>query len=488
MKIKYLSPEDRKNLHILRRTTDSREMISILRAILRRPFYTMQALWEYRKWFLMLTEDQLKEYPDLACGLVQILIIDGELDRAKALAESLPKDSVYQVKTKMMLPGIEEDEREHVLRRIREEQWGGKGLVLTGGRPSVVNGIWDMTAYHEAILQGNETLKDSLKLMYLDSWQQIYDIARAEIMYQQNDCYNALVLVVSTIPHLKEKQDMRILFAALALEMFILVLNGQASTSEALITNLQQQIREKELEAYLPNIDAMTAWAAMYDGDYAKIARWMRETAPDEHGRFCMLDLFRYMVKMRAYIIQGKYLAVTALAGRLLPLLEKGKRRKDLCELHLIWAMSDHAAGRTEEALEHMRKALELAEKYRYDRLVADEAQRMYILLKLYRKQFGKTPYLQSILEMTEKIAAIHPRYLKSQLPEMPALTETELRILRLVADCKTNAEIAEICDIAVETAKRHCKNILAKLEVKNRHQAVQKAIELGVLEPGVRG
>lgn len=488
MKIKYLSPEDRKNLQILRRTTDSREMISILRAILRRPFYTMQALWEYRKWFLMLTEEQLDEYPDLACGLIQILIIDGELDRAKELVESLPQDSVYQVKSKLMLPGIEDEEREQILRRIREEHWGGRGLVLTGGRPSVVNGIWDMTTHYEDIRQENKVFEDVLKLLYPGNWQQIYDIVRAEIMYQQNDCYNALVLVVNAIPHLRERQDMRVLFAALALEMFILVLNGQAATSETLIANLRQQIRENDLEAYVPNIEAMTAWMAMYDGDYAKIARWMRETAPDEHGRFCMLDLFRYMVKMRAYIIQGKYLAVTALAGRLLPLLEKGKRRKDLCELHLIWAMSDHAAGRTEEALEHMRKALELAEKYRYDRLVADEAQRMYILLKLYRKQFGKTPYLQSILEMTEKTAAIHPRYLKSQLPEMPALTETELRILRLVADCKTNAEIAEICDIAVETAKRHCKNILAKLEVKNRHQAVQKAIQLGVLEPGVRG
>ena len=352
----------------------------------------------------------------------------------------------------------------------------------------MINGIWDLTPYGQEILNGNETVKEDLKLMYPHNWQQIYDIARAEVMYQQNDCYNALILVVSAIPYLKEQQDMRVLFAALALEMFILVLNGQATTSETLIANLQQQVIEKDLEAYLPNIDAMTAWAAMYDGDYAKLARWMRETAPDEYGRFCMLDLFRYMVKLRAYIIQGKYLAVTALANRLRPLLEQGKRWKDLCELHVLWAMSDHAAGRTDEALEHLGKALELAETYRYDRLIADEGQRIYILLKLYRKQFGKTPYLQAVLELAEKTAAIHPRYLKSQLPEKEALTETEMKILRLLADVRTNAEIAELCDIAVETAKRHCKNILAKLEVKNRHQAVQRAVELGILETGARG
>jgi len=37
---------------------------------------------------------------------------------------------------------------------------------------------------------------------------------------------------------------------------------------------------------------------------------------------------------------------------------------------------------------------------------------------------------------------------------------------------------------MAEETAKKHCKHILAKLEVKNRHQAVDKAIEYGLIEP----
>ena len=159
----------------------------------------------------------------------------------------------------------------------------------------------------------------------------------------------------------------------------------------------------------------------------------------------------------------------------------------DICELRIIWAMSDYADGRKDEALNHMKKVLELAEEYHYDRLLADEGQRVLELLKCYRKTLcaeQRNEYLERVISLTDKIAAMHPRYLKTQLPEQPALTDTEMRVLRLLAELKTNAEIAEITGMAEETAKKHCKHIFTKLEVKNRHQAVDKAMELGLIEP----
>lgn len=158
--------------------------------------------------------------------------------------------------------------------------------------------------------------------MFPKQTQSIYELSQAEALYWRNDCYKALILIVSNIPLLKEAQDMRLLFTALTLEIYILVVNGQAVSIDALMKNLRQQLKDMELEAYLPNIDAMEAWAAMYDGDYAKVTRWLRSGAPDEYSKFCALDMFRYMVKMRVYIIQGKYLAVTSFGQRVLPMLE----------------------------------------------------------------------------------------------------------------------------------------------------------------------
>lgn len=51
-------------------------------------------------------------------------------------------------------------------------------------------------------------------------------------------------------------------------------------------------------------------------------------------------------------------------------------------------------------------------------------------------------------------------------------LTAREMEILRLIAEGKTNQEIADTLFIAVKTVKTHITNILSKLEVTDRTQA----------------
>lgn len=485
MKIRYLPIDDRNNLRVLRHTQDRSVILAILGSIFNRPLYTLQALWEYRKWFLELTDDEIKENPPLAFGKSQIFQMQGEIKKAIDVLDCIDKNHPYYLITKLMLQGLDVREKSVLIKAMDEHNWQFKNLLLTAGRPSVMNGAWDLSLYADEIVSGEKgEFYELLKILYPESHQRIFDCILAEALYQRDDCYNALVHIVGQIPMLKEAEDMRILFPMLTHEIFILVLNGQAQGSENLISNLRQQLVHNNLEAYLPNIDALDAWSAMYDGDYLRVGRWLREGAPDEISKFCMLDLFRYMVKMRAYIILGKNLAVTSLANRLIPLLEEGGRYMDLCELHTISAMNEFSIGEREKALDHFEKAVALAEKFRFDRVIADEGIRILEIIKLYIKEREKTPYLLRIKELAEKVAIIHPKYLKKHLPKNSALTETEMKILRLLSVNYTNSQIADITETAIDTVKQHCKHICAKLEVKNRHQAVDRAIELGMLEP----
>lgn len=57
-------------------------------------------------------------------------------------------------------------------------------------------------------------------------------------------------------------------------------------------------------------------------------------------------------------------------------------------------------------------------------------------------------------------------------------LTERETEVLRLVAEGKENAQIADELFISVHTVKNHVSNILAKLEVENRVQAAVQAVQ----------
>ena len=60
-------------------------------------------------------------------------------------------------------------------------------------------------------------------------------------------------------------------------------------------------------------------------------------------------------------------------------------------------------------------------------------------------------------------------------------LSSREMEILRLVATGASNKEIAETLVIAEGTVKNHLTNILSKLGVKDRMQAVLKSRELGI-------
>ncbi|MGH6908396.1 MAG: response regulator transcription factor, partial [Aestuariivirga sp.] len=65
---------------------------------------------------------------------------------------------------------------------------------------------------------------------------------------------------------------------------------------------------------------------------------------------------------------------------------------------------------------------------------------------------------------------------------ERPNLTDRQRQILKLVAEGKSNKEIARALDISPNTVKTHIANVFQKLEVQRRTQAIQKARELRLI------
>ena len=61
-------------------------------------------------------------------------------------------------------------------------------------------------------------------------------------------------------------------------------------------------------------------------------------------------------------------------------------------------------------------------------------------------------------------------------------LSPRETQILALVASGYSNREIADELSIAYNTAKNHLRNILSKLDVKNRAQAAAYAVSHGLV------
>lgn len=106
----------------------------------------------------------------------------------------------------------------------------------------------------------------------------------------------------------------------------------------------------------------------------------------------------------------------------------------------------------------------------------------------------GAHGYLLKDTSESEMIAAINivnggkryiPRHIAARLTDRMMrsdLTARELQILELIAQGSTNKQIAKALDISDNTVRHHVNNIMEKLHVSDRTEAVATALRNGVL------
>lgn len=87
----------------------------------------------------------------------------------------------------------------------------------------------------------------------------------------------------------------------------------------------------------------------------------------------------------------------------------------------------------------------------------------------------GQTP-------LDPRAAGIVTDFLRQHEPPSEQLSPREMEVLQLIAQDLTNREIGAELYISVNTVKQHVKSILAKLEARNRVEAVRKARERNLL------
>jgi DNA-binding NarL/FixJ family response regulator len=129
-------------------------------------------------------------------------------------------------------------------------------------------------------------------------------------------------------------------------------------------------------------------------------------------------------------------------------------------------------------------------------RIRADNPQARVIVLTTYRNEdyifpsleAGARGYLLKDASRTELAAAVRAVHRGESLldpqvqetidnaPRHDPLTARELEVLRLMADQKSNAQIAELLFVSENTVKTHVSNILAKLGCTDRAGAVLTA------------
>jgi len=171
-------------------------------------------------------------------------------------------------------------------------------------------------------------------------------------------------------------------------------------------------------------------------------------------------------------------------AGKLLNQLEeylKGiHNTRFLIETLALRALLEHKLTNQPDALLALEKALRLGKPGGFIRVFVDLDSKIEFLLSQLKADGDMHRYVQQIRTTFPEQQPVEPPVNQERLPEK--LTNRELQILELLADRLTNKEIASRLVISPGTVKGHTIHIYQKLDVKNRRQAVEKAIALKIL------
>lgn len=157
--------------------------------------------------------------------------------------------------------------------------------------------------------------------------------------------------------------------------------------------------------------------------------------------------------------------------------LEFRERTSALLEATILSAFALEAAGKSNQSAQALNQALTLGAQCGYVRTIVDEGPSLFALIKKYRAKLdAPATYATFITQLMEPAEAPPATRSANSLP----LTRRELDILALLADGLSNQEIADNRVLTLNTVKKHVANILAKLGVANRTQAVMLAKQNG--------
>ncbi|MFY9846271.1 MAG: LuxR C-terminal-related transcriptional regulator, partial [Trebonia sp.] len=150
-------------------------------------------------------------------------------------------------------------------------------------------------------------------------------------------------------------------------------------------------------------------------------------------------------------------------------------------EAHLLAGLAHRELGDQRAANQAAERALALAES---DRLILPFAMTgsAELLEALPRHQTAHAALLADILNV---LHGSSPAARQQAPPPAEELSPGELRVLRYLPTNLTRPEIAGELSVSLNTVSTHLRSIYAKLQVRDRSSAVQRARELRLLAAG---
>ncbi|MGJ3240733.1 MAG: LuxR C-terminal-related transcriptional regulator [Anaerolineae bacterium] len=268
----------------------------------------------------------------------------------------------------------------------------------------------------------------------------------------------------------------------------IYMVEGHYDDAMSLLTEAKKDFKA----GTAPNIlspESLRARFLLKQGRLDDVLDWIQQHKLSTQDALKFSNEFDHMtlarVKLAQYLQQPDEKELTDLLNfleRLRQSAEEGGRVGRVLEIIVLQSLAYQSSGHMQDALRYIQETLKLAEPEGYVRLFIDEGLPMRDLLSASLTDGAAAPYILSLLQQMSAMDDSDTTPLSANELLIEPLSNREMDVLELVAKGLTNQAIADELFIAVSTVKKHINNILGKLGVDNRTQAVKRASELNIL------
>ena len=446
--------------------------------------------YELRKYYLALPEEKIRESIELMAGMcmLQSMLLNIEeserwYEELRRHEEKMTGSAKKAAKSWLIYLDIGVPHRGSIALTDIFKKIGplimNRNVILpefsvTSNLPSQLNGGKDFCEWSRRDKELAKSIGKILEFALGKYGKGLVNLALAESFLEKGgDSYEVANYTNKGMLQAQAGGKLEQSFVGTGILSWLHVLNDHAEDAEELLISFRKMAEEEGATKLIPNITSLQVRIGLYQGKTAEALEWM-EQAPEEELEFATMERFRYLTKVRIYLLIGREEKALLLLQRLLYYAEVMKRTFVSLEAGLLLAITMYRRGDSQWD-EILQNTLAKAESYHFVRLISREGAAVHRMLKESSWKSENQEYRQAVLSETERMALSYPGYLKP-VAEEAAFSENAIRILKLQAEGLSAAEIADELGLKMENVKYHNKQNFKKLGVNSKTAAVTEA------------
>ena len=462
----------------------------------------MGYFYEMRKYYLMLSDNDIESEPWLmiSMSLLYSVMMNieksefwyGKLKERLAGAKGSEKREIQVgiAYLDIALPHrgsvntLETIKNQYILMKDKSPTF--PELSVTSNIPSMLNGGKDFCEWSKRDREILRTTGKVLSTVLGSHGKGFVSLGLAESFYEKGGDSYEISNLISKAKNQIEAGDgnYNMMFVAIGLQARLFLINGEISEARELVEGFRERTEKtKFIYKLRKNINALLCRISLYESDYGAVNDWLLKEAPDEN-EFFALYRYQYLTKIRCYIALERYAPALALIDRLSDYAELCDRKYISMELAIFKSIIKFRKKSAWQ--EEFTVALRKIKEYDFIRIVSEHGAAVYPLLDAVREEFSSdentAEWFGKTLDETRKIALRYPVYLKTEIVNLPALSETAVNILKMQAEGMTLKRIGERLGITERTAKFHAQETYRKLGVNSRTEAILAAKNLNII------